>query len=371
MKGLPADLKTLILDPRPAAAWSGERWSHAAYLAQSAGVLCRVAIDLKTAGCRAGLESGLEGCLLSAERNGVRNQTLLSWEMDRIKRVFRDREIKIVLLKGAAYLAAGIPCTRGRLSSDIDILVAKDELAGVEAALLNAGWILAKEKLGESGDYDDLYYRRWMHELPPMLHEERGTVIDVHHTILPPTGRVTAEGRELLELAEPVDSQAQELEGYFVLCDTDMLLHSVVHLFQDGEIRGGLRDLVDQRDMIAHFAGRPGFWDRLIDRAEHLGLGRPLFYCLRYASVLLDAPVPESAFTAAKRFGPSGPVLMLMDRLVPRALTPNYLFESHRAANLAGELLYIRSHWLRMPPLMLARHLGIKAWRRLGATMTA
>jgi hypothetical protein len=25
----------------------------------------------------------------------------------------------------------------------------------------------------------------------------------------------------------------------------------------------------------------------------------------------------------------------------------------------------MRAHWLRMPPLMLARHLAIKAWRRV------
>ncbi|WP_282606862.1 nucleotidyltransferase family protein [Pelagibius sp. Alg239-R121] len=383
MKGLPADLKTLLVAPHMAGGWSAERWSRVAYLAQAAGVLTRISVDLTEAGKRTGLPQGLEGCLLSAERNGARNQVRLSWEMDRIKRVFWDRDIKIVLLKGAAYLAGDIPCTRGRLSSDMDILVAKDELAGVEATLLDAGWVSAKEIQGDAEDYDDLYYRRWMHELPPLVHEGRGTVIDVHHTILPPTGRVTADGSELLELAVPVESLAateveaandpaeRSRQGYYVLCDTDMLLHSTVHLFQDGEIRGGLRDLVDQRDMIAHFADRPGFWDRLIARAEYLGLGRPLFYSLRYAEALLDAPVPEPALKASQRFAPPLPVRLLMDLLVPRALTPTYLFDSNRVVNFAGELLYMRSHWLRMPPVMLARHLAIKAWRRAGGTKTA
>jgi hypothetical protein len=37
---------------------------------------------------------------------------------------------------------------------------------------------------------------------------------------------------------------------------------------------------------------------------------------------------------------------------------------------LARRALYIRAHWLRMPPLMLARHLAIKAFRggKEGAT---
>ncbi len=371
MRKLPADLKTLMIAPEEARDWSAERWSKAAYQAHSAGLLSRISVDLAAKGMRSGELTGLEGALLSAERNGERSQLRLSWEMNRIKRVFWDRDIKIVLLKGAAYLAAGIPCTRGRMSSDIDILVAKDELAGVEAALKDAGWVSAKEYQDSEDDYDDQYYRNWMHELPPLINPARGTVVDVHHTILPPTGRVTAEGSELLELAEPVESVRFGRKGYFVLCDTDMLLHSVVHLFQDGEIRGGLRDLVDQRDMIAHFAERPDFWERLIARAEHLGLGRPLYYCLRYAAHLLDAPVPATALEASKRFAPSLPVRLLMDTLVPRALTPGYLFEKEPMANLAGELLYVRSHWLRMPPFMLARHLAVKAWRRIGSAMTA
>lgn len=372
MKGLPAELKTLLVSPQSAKGWTAERWSRAVYLAQSAGVLSRVAIDLAAAGERTNLLPGLEGSLLSAERNGAQSQVRLSWEMDRIKRVFWDRDLKIVLLKGAAYLAAGIPCTRGRLSSDIDILVAKGELAAVEQALLDAGWVSAKEKQGEeSGGYDDDYYRRWMHELPPLINNERNTVIDVHHTILPPTGRVTADAAELLDQAVPVESELHGRQGYFVLCDCDMFLHSIVHLFQDGEIRGGLRDLVDQTDMIAHFGERPGFWDRLIARAEVLGLGRPLFYSLRYAAALLEAPVPSSALKASQRFAPPLPIRMMMDRLVPRALAPIYLFEPNRGADLAGELLYIRSHWLRMPPLMLTRHLVIKAWRRIGGAKTA
>lgn len=372
MKGLPADLKTLIVSPQSAKGWSAERWSRAVYLAQSGGVLSRVAIDLAAAGGRAELLPGLEGSLLSAERNGAQSQVRLSWEMDRIKRVFWDRDLKIVLLKGAAYLAAGIPCTRGRLSSDIDILVAKEELANVEQALLDAGWMSAKEKQGEeSGGYDDEYYRRWMHEIPPLVNNERNTVIDVHHTILPPTGRVTADAVELLGQAVPVESELRERQGYYVLCDADMFLHSVVHLFQDGEIRGGLRDLVDQTEMIGHFGERADFWGRLIARAEVMGLGRPLFYSLRYASALLDAPVPDSALKASQRFGPPLPVRLLMDMLVPRALAPVYLFESNHGADIAGELLYIRSHWLRMPPLMLARHLAIKAWRRIGGEKTA
>ncbi|WP_164045505.1 nucleotidyltransferase family protein, partial [Serratia marcescens] len=65
---------------------------------------------------------------------------------------------------------------------DLDILVPRDRLDEVEAALLAAGWEWVKPD-----PYDDAYYRRWMHELPPLIHRERDRMIDVHHTILPLT----------------------------------------------------------------------------------------------------------------------------------------------------------------------------------------
>jgi hypothetical protein len=56
---------------------------------------------------------------------------------------------------------------------------------------------------------------------------------------------------------------------------------------------------------------------------------------------------------------------VLMDRVVPLALFPVHPDQPWRRASRARWLVYVRAHWLRMPPLLLARHLGTKAWRRL------
>ena len=66
-------------------------------------------------------------------------------------------------------------------------------LDAVEAALLAAGWEWVKPD-----PYDDAYYRRWMHELPPLIHRERDRMIDVHHTILPLTARPTPDAAALI-----------------------------------------------------------------------------------------------------------------------------------------------------------------------------
>ncbi len=54
----------------------------------------------------------------------------------------------------------------------------------------------------KSDPYDDLYYRQWMHELPPLVHGERGRMVDVHHTILPLTARPTPDAQALIADAE-------------------------------------------------------------------------------------------------------------------------------------------------------------------------
>ena len=54
-----------------------------------------------------------------------------------------------------------------------------------------------------------------------------------------------------------------------------------------------------------------------------------------------------------------------MNLLVPVALSPSLPDRVPPLTAFARWLLFIRSHWLRMPPLMLARHLAIKGWRRM------
>ena len=91
---------------------------------------------------------------------------------------------------------------------------------------------------------------------------------------------------------------------------------------------------------------------------------RPAFYALHYARTLLDTPIPDSVLRHARRSAPPRPVLWLMDRLVPRALFPTHPDAPSRAAAVARFCLYLRSLWIRMPPLLLVRHLAYKFYVR-------
>jgi hypothetical protein len=54
-----------------------------------------------------------------------------------------------------------------------------------------------------------------------------------------------------------------------------------------------------------------------------------------------------------------------MDSIVPRVLLPRPLDARNVSDSLARGAAYVRSHWVKMPPLLLARHLSRKAWLRL------
>lgn len=278
-------------------------------------------------------------------------QAQVRLELRKLRKALAPRGIPILLLKGAAYAHAGLRVARGRDFADLDIMVPTDQLEAAETALEAGGWLM------ETKDrYDQRYYRRWMHELPPMHHRTRSFEVDIHHALLPLTGRLRPNPA-LLWAA----SRALPDSPYRVLCDEDMLLHSAAQVFHDGEIAGELGALLDLHQLMDEFGQREGFWQRLVPRAEALQLGRPLYYALHFCTKLLDTPVPAEVLRAAEGQAP-GPVSKgLMDRLVPRVLEPRY--PTRRPARVAAWTLYLRSHWLRMPPGLLALHLLRKALR--------
>jgi len=305
-------------------------------------------------------DAGLLGCVPAAPRAhlewarmaAARHAQAVRYEVRQIGRALSDLGLRLILLKGAAYAMAGLAPGRGRMFSDIDILVPKERLAEVEAALMLHGWATTHHD-----EYDQRYYRQWMHELPPMEHVRRGNVIDVHHAILPETAAQRPDPAKLRADAVPVAGMP-----LFVLAPHDMVLHSIVHLFSDGEFNHGLRDLFDIHRLLLEFGSRDGFWEGLADRARELELARPLFYALRYAMRLLDTPVPAAVLREAAGAAPHPLLLALMDRLFLRGLLPAHPSCADAFTGLAQAMLYVRGNWLRMPPLMLSRHLFHKAF---------
>jgi len=283
----------------------------------------------------------------------ARHRQAVRFEVACIRAALLPTGLPLLLLKGAAYTMASLDAGTGRLYNDIDIMVPKARLDDVEAALMLHGWAATRIDA-----YDQRYYRAWMHELPPMQHVRRKSSIDVHHAIVPETMALRPDPGKLRAAARPIEGEA----GLATLAPCDMVLHSAVHLFYDGEFDKGLRDLLDVHRLLGQFGAQSGFWDALPARAHELELGRPLFYALRYGQHLLGTEVPPAVRAALAGAAPTRALLWLMDRLFERALLPDHASCRDAFSGLARFALYVRGNWLRMPPLMLARHLFHKAF---------
>lgn len=353
-----------LREPALAVEFSPAQWDLCLRQALSANLTATLWALLDSAGLLGQVEAAARAHLQWYGRLAQRHSDAVRWEVRQIAAALRGSDFPLILLKGAAYVMAGLPAARGRLFSDIDILVPKAALSMVESDLLFGGWVS-----GHQDAYDQRYYRQWMHELPPMVNARRQSMIDVHHAILPPTAHVHPDPALLRAAAVDVGGGTSDMADTHAgmrlqtLCPADMLLHSATHLFFDGEFSHGLRDMVDLDRLLRHFGADPAFWQGLPARAAELELTLPLFYALRYARFLLDTPVPASVLAAVDDLAAPGRArLAMMDALFARTLLPPHVSCSDGGTQLARFALYVRGNWLRMPPLMLARHLAHKAF---------
>lgn len=319
-------LAQALRDPGGTVALGAEAWTALLAIARAEQMIGTLAWRLNGLTVPPSVARILADARASAEQGRV----AALWEAEAARRVLVPLGVRVVLLKGTAFVAAGLHAGQGRSIGDLDILVPRAALDAVEAALLEAGWEWVKPD-----PYDDAYYRQWMHELPPLIHRDRDRMIDVHHTILPLTARITPDAGALL-------AEAVELKpGLWALSPNDMLAHAAAHLFADGDLAGGMRNLWDVHCLVAEFGT-----DGLAGRAAQHGLSREVGRALRLAAALYG----------------EGARLTPADRLYLRRLTARDGW-GRATRPFTRMAFYIRSHWLRMPPAMLARHLWTK-WRK-------
>lgn len=291
---------------------------------------------------------------LSAFLASEKQRTTTAWEVIKLNRALQTLALPSILLKGGAYIQSDLAVSKGRLLSDIDILVPKKRLDEVEKILNARGWMSNKDD-----DYDQRYYREWMHEIPPLKHITRGSFLDVHHTILPPTAKYKPDPAKIIEASREVSP------GVYTLAPVDMVIHSATHLFHEGDFDHGLRDILDLHGLLNHFgASEPDFWATLVPRAIELDLIDPLYYALHYCSLILDTHIPDKVLQQVEVGAPNQFMKKVMDWLFMRALRPDHPSCGLPFTALARWLLYIRSHYLRMPLYLLIPHLVRKAWKR-------
>jgi len=343
----------VLIKPSRIEQLSQVEWDLLIRQAAAANLAAHLSVLLEDAGLLSSVPEAPGRHLHSTRVIAERSRIAVRWEVSQLKEALNSMEIPVVILKGAGYIMADVPLNRGRLFSDIDILVPKAALPAVEARLSQWGW-----RATFSTPYDQHYYRTWMHEIPPLVHSKRQTVLDIHHSILPPTAQLQPDPEKLIVAA--INKGAGEC--IYWLKPVDMFLHSATHLFHEGELEHGLRDILDLDGMSRHFTkSDPLFWEKLLERAEEMDLLPPLYYAARYLDLMLDSPIPKSVHERLCLKGPGLLMSKVMDNLFRRALLPSHSSCDVFGTAFARWLLYIRSHYLRMPLYLLIPHLIRKA----------
>ncbi len=331
-------LAKALADPPYVLGLDDRGWAALLAMAQAERLAGSLAVRLDGLAIPNTAREVLSNALVSAETGRIHGL----WEAEMARRALAPLGIPVILLKGTAFVAAGLDAGRGRMIGDCDILVPRDRLDEAETALLGAGWEWVKPDA-----YDDAYYREHMHELPPLIHTERDAMIDVHHTILPLTSRTgKPDAGALVAGAVPLGN------GLLSLSPEDMIVHAAAHLFADGDLAGGLRNLWDIDRLIREHSEVEGYWHRLVEAARLHVLVPHVSRALRLTHHIFDTPV--DAFLA---FLPRRSDVAFMSRILAR---DSWGRETRKPLRFA---FYVRSHWIRMPPLMLARHLWTK-WRK-------
>jgi hypothetical protein len=331
---------------------SSAQWDELLRLARFSRLLGRLHALVEERGSLERIPPAARDVLMGSGIYAQYMQLLARRVLFNLNKVAAAADFPVVLLKGAAYLISGFPAAVGRRMNDIDILVPHEKLPQMESLLDSAGW----EFEAKLTAYDHRYYREWSHELPPMRHPDNPIELDVHHSLIQPTGRVRLNADRLFVDLVPVDGMA-----FSTLSPQDMVLHSATHLFMSDELRGGLRDLVDMHMLCNYFVARDrGYWGKLTVRAEELDLRRPLYYAVAAMRRILGTTVPVDAWEEIANARPGWLADRVMSRAIDRHLAPGNMANLH--SWYAQRLLYLRSHWIRMPPLMLAKHLGYKWW---------
>jgi hypothetical protein len=262
-------------------------------------------------------------------------------EIAHIEQAFKMAGERPIFLKGTAYHIQGRVAAKGRIFSDVDVFINKSKLEKVERILNWHGW-----KTGEIDKYDDQYYRRWMHEIPPLTHQTRGSTLDLHHNLLPLTSKYKLDAQMLERGVTPGDN---------VLSAQDLVIHCIVHLFMESEFEKGFRDITDIDLLIRQYSQEINDFPKLLmARAKQLGMELLVYYAMNTLTRFLATPIGAVDLTDVAPY-------RLKDKIMSYLFSKVLFYPKSVDASLSNKFahfaMYIRGHWLRMPIHLLAPHL--------------
>jgi len=291
----------------------------------------------------ASLPDEVQTHLLSGFHYAEKQKITLLNEMIELEKLFSGSDVPAVLVKGVAYRLAEYRFARGRVFSDIDLLIPRSHYDQALQLLKDAGYL----EFSMSA-YDRRYYLRWTHQHPPLTHFIRGANIDLHHHIFP------VSSNEHL-LVEPLIQNSEILPGsvFSTPSPAFLFMHAAVHLFYQDETHKLIKDLCDLHLLYQEVAARQSF-QQIIDAAIQSNAQAAVYYALHTLQQIFYTPLPaeiSQIAPAASKYR-----LWQMQFLLTHLLDTTSFW--HRPAHF---FWFVRGHLLKMSPFTLLYHSTSKA----------
>lgn len=293
--------------------------------------------------------------LINAEILASKQNNQVIHEARELTRVALGQSKRFVFLKGAGYSLCNDQASIGRTYNDIDLLVEKEAIQPIERRLNLNCWM--SEKITE---YDKRYYRKWAHEIPPLRNNARGTILDLHHNLVPVVSNRSPDIKVFF------DEIATTETGEQVLSAPARTLHSIIHLFFNEDVHNGFRDLTDI-DLLIKQHGSEAYWRKLNELAVQSGFDKELWLCKFTLKALLDTPLPDSECQSLGK--PTSQGLSWLGKIYAKALMPNHPATNTKKQLIALNLVFLRGHFGKMPMYVLIYHSVHKLFTGLAKLM--
>lgn len=213
------------------------------------------------------------------------HNALLQGHLRSILTSFRDHNIQVIVLKGAALAERLYPQIGLRPMSDIDLLVRQSDLSEAQRIMESLGF----EGAGNQA-LQDLYLHHH-HHLAPYLHQRTGAMVELHWQLVRPDHPYRLDAQEMW-------ANAREVSLAGVKCldleSADQLIHLCIHFFGDrlGMNYGALLQLCDIALYLRNYDNTIN-WEDFNSRVIRDSVSSEVYTTLYAARLVLGASYPE------------------------------------------------------------------------------
>ena len=206
-------------------------------------------------------------------------------KLGKVLEVLRHEDIPVIALKGAHLAGLVYGNIALRPMGDVDLLVHKEDLHKVEAALLRIGStpLDCNRVIGKEN-------RHFGYVLP-----DRGLHVEVHWDIVGSKHPFNVDIDGQWERSRPVVISGIEVS---VLCPEDLLLHLCLHTSEHTS-EMGIKPFCDISEAIRYYDGDID-WEQVKLRSREWRIERCVYLALKIARDLLKAAVPDDLLESIK-----------------------------------------------------------------------